>query len=189
MKRLTVRVLLAVTITVLLYFIFKSITEPVIFKKEFEKRKSIVIKKLIDIRTAQIAYKNRHGKYSAEFNELFEFIRNEKIFVMKYIADTTDPLGIRTYTDTVRTVNITDSLFPGKKLTYIDSLRYIPFSEGVEFNMDAGEIEMGKVIVPVFEISVAYKDFLFDLNENLYDTDGGLKLGSMTEPVINGNWE
>ena len=72
----------------------------------------------------------------------------------------------------------------------IDSLKYVPFSEGDEFKIQAGVIEKNKVNVNVFEVSTTldkvYKG-LKTKNEavNLSDM---IKVGSMTEPITTGNW-
>src|SRR5690606_16178545 len=63
----------------------------------------------------------------------------------------------------------------------IDSLKYIPFSGGEIFSIDAGQIEKNKVNVNVFEVSAKYGQFLKGLNtknENV-DLEKDLKVGSM----------
>ncbi|MCK4407680.1 MAG: hypothetical protein KAV44_08390, partial [Bacteroidales bacterium] len=81
----------------------------------------------------------------------------------------------------------------------IEEIRFIPFTDTIEFEMDAGEIEQGKVKVNVLEISALYKYFLKGLDNQLIinlikskneiDRFPGLKLGSMTEASTDGNWE
>ena len=51
-------------------------------------------------------------------------------------------------------------------------------------------IEKGKVTVQVFEISATYKDVFngLDAENKKYDLNSLLKVGSMTEASLNGNW-
>lgn len=72
----------------------------------------------------------------------------------------------------------------------IDSLPYVPFSEGKRFEMQAGTIIRGLVTIPVFEAKTVPKDYMIGLNYRVYYTrEEGLRVGSMTESSIDGNWE
>ncbi|MDC0249745.1 hypothetical protein OAK24_02595, partial [Flavobacteriales bacterium] len=71
----------------------------------------------------------------------------------------------------------------------IDNLTTIPHSDAV-YSIDAGMVEKGKVIVQVFEISTTY-DAVFtglDAKNRGYELDNLLKVGSMDEASLNGNW-
>jgi hypothetical protein len=69
------------------------------------------------------------------------------------------------------------------KHTTIDSLKYIPFSDGKTFEMESGilEIGLGRVKVAVFEVTAYNRDILKGLDERFYRKDEGLILGSLTE--------
>jgi hypothetical protein len=69
------------------------------------------------------------------------------------------------------------------KHTSIDSLKYIPFSDGAVFELESGilEIGLGRVKVSVFEVVAYNKDILKGLDERFYRKDEGLILGSLTE--------
>ena len=58
------------------------------------------------------------------------------------------------------------------------------------YNIDAGMIEKGNVNVQVFEISATYRDVFkgLDAKNKKYDLDKLLKVGSMNEASLNGNW-
>ena len=58
------------------------------------------------------------------------------------------------------------------------------------FNMESGNIEKGKVVVQVFEASTNYGIFLngLDATNKGIDLNKKLKVGSMSEASINGNW-
>ena len=72
----------------------------------------------------------------------------------------------------------------------LDELIYIPNSD-VTYNIDAGQIEKGNVTVQVFEISTDYRTVFtgLDAENKSYDLDALLKVGSMTEASLNGNWK
>lgn len=163
--------------------------EPILFNREFQKRRSIVITKLTEIRTAQKTFKDIYNRYAVDFDELSDFIAQGKIPVVRLLADSTDASFTRYIHDTIRSVNVLDSLFPGKDKHFADSLSFVPYSIGVSFNMETDEVEIGKVKVPVLEVSVAFKDFLPDMDPGLYDNEGGLSIGSLFEPTLDGNWE
>ena len=71
----------------------------------------------------------------------------------------------------------------------INQLSLIPNTNS-EYNISADVIEKGKVSVQVFEISAAYRDVFsgLDAENKKYDLNSLLKVGSMTEASLNGNW-
>jgi hypothetical protein len=186
---LVIKVFLWVAIGVVVFYLGKSLLEPILFEREFEKRREAVIEKLKDIRSAQRTYKELHGAYAEDFNQLSRFIRTGSIPILRMMADSTDTTFQRQLVDTLREVRVMDSIFPGRPVWLADSIAYVPYSEGITFEMVTDEIVLGKVKVPVLEVSVAFKDFLFDLDPDLYDPEGGLSIGSLFEPSLNGNWE
>jgi hypothetical protein len=73
-------------------------------------------------------------------------------------------------------VSIKDSLFRNKS---IDSLPFIPFSGGQKFQLRAGKIKKGAVEISVFEVE----------DTAPFDTRKVLRVGSMTDASLAGNWE
>jgi hypothetical protein len=73
----------------------------------------------------------------------------------------------------------------------VDSLPYVPKSGGKRFTLDAGFIERGLVKLPVFEAYTLPEEYLSDIDNwrTYYTRIAGLKVGSMTESSIDGNWE
>ena len=71
----------------------------------------------------------------------------------------------------------------------LNTLSKIPFTEK-QYNIDANVIEKSKVNVQVFEISAVFKDVFngLDAENKKYDLNSLLKVGSMTEASLNGNW-
>ena len=157
-------------------------------KKEKEKnyRYEFIKTKMIDIRSAELAFKEKHNQFTDDFNVLIPFIKMDS-FVIVQKTDTLIEYFNEVYreyqfkdtmmVDTLGKVSILDSLF--HKNYAIDSLRYVPFGEGAEFQLSAGTINKSKIIVPVFEAR----------DPNPYDKTDPLIIGSMTEAHLNGNWQ
>jgi hypothetical protein len=187
--RWVVRVFLWAAIGVVGVYLILTLLEPVLFGREYERRRAAVIERMEDIRTAQRAYCEQHGRYAPDFAELARFIKSGNIPVVRVVYAKGDTTFSQFLYDTIRRVAVRDSLFPGRKGGFADSLQFVPYSIGVRFSMEVDEVESGRVRVPVLEVSVANKDFLIDQDATLYDTEGGLSMGSLLEPTLNGNWE
>jgi hypothetical protein len=199
MKLNIVKVVLAAAIVVLAYLIYDSIMQPIEFLKEKKHREVEIIQKLKDIRDLQTYYKNAKGSYTSSFDSLVAFASYGEIPVVRIIPDPNDTTFTLTISDTLGYIKVFDSLFGKRRHFDIRQLAIVPFSEGVKFEMDAGSIERGGVKVSVFEVKVPYTTYLKGLDEqrilNLIAADRaldrfpGLKVGSLTEPTVNGNWE
>ncbi len=197
--------LLLALIVLFAYVDYATVEAPIAFKREKERRYKYVIQRLKDIRTAENAYKEAYEKYTGSFDTLINFVKYDSFKVVRnmgsYNEDTLTEeraveLGIilrrlpdsltaeeavkRGYVvrDTIK-VSVLDSIFPPNYP--IDSIRYVPFSGGVEFKLGATILKTGSgVDVPVFE-AVDMAPF------DKYDT---LKVGSLTEANNgSGNWE
>ena len=73
----------------------------------------------------------------------------------------------------------------------IDELALVPYSESNKlFKIESGNIEKGKVVVQVFEVSTDFASFMdgIDADNKGIDLQKPLMVGSMVEPKINGNW-
>jgi len=201
----TIQVLLGLLIVYLFYVTVQSVNEPITFQKEQKKRYDVTIQKLKDIRTAEGAYKEVYGDYTASFDTLIDFVKTGKISLVRKIGEIPEELlGQITEKEAIEKgmiirdttkIAVIDTLFP--KGYMIDSLRYIPFAGGREFTLKTGVIETAsKLKVKVFEASAPSKYILSGLDEQqiINLNDGleykGLKVGSVTE-VNNGagNWE
>lgn len=198
MNRLFFRIVLTLIIIVLGYLIIESIMNPVRFQKELDHRKEVVVDRLKDLRSIQLTYRSLNNEYAGNFDTLLLFLKNTQIPVVKIVPDPTDTTFTRTIRDTINYILAADSLL--KMANYpVDSLPYIPFSEGKKFELNAGKIDRGGVMVNVFEAKAHYNTFLLGMNDqllrNLASSETqigrypGLKLGSMNDPSTDGNWE
>lgn len=211
--RTVIQIILAIAILALAYFVYESVMKPIRFNKAKDVRERAAISRLIDIREAQKAYKDINLKYTDSFDTLEYFLENDSFNITKAIGtipeELIDELGslakareealdrglIRRETTKI---SVMDSLF-GKNFD-VDSLRLVPYTNGVEFDMKAGEFTTpSDLVVKVVEVSVLFKDLLKGLDPQLvvnytYEREKitkfpGLKMGSMTEGTLTGNWE
>ena len=207
--KVTLKILLAVAVVLLAYMCYRSIMGPIEFKDERDRRENLIKARLIDIRKAQIEYKNIHKVHAANFDELSKFLKDEKLpFLIKEGVLTDEQLeNGMTEKEAVKkglirrdTVWVTavDTLF-GKGYN-VDDLRNVP-GANVQFTMDTATLTSGSgYTVKVFQCGVLYDDYLGDLNKqevyNLKDKASkmgkyaGLRVGSVEEINNNaGNWE
>ena len=206
-SKIIISVILVAGIIVLGFFLFESIMRPIRFEQERRVRFDAAKQRLIDIRTAQEAYKERKGEYAENFDKLIGFVKVDSFEIKKPINKGWDQdmytekealrLNLLEYEFTK--VSVKDSLFPDDYP--VDSLRYVPFTDGIEFQMDATElVTPSKVKVKVFEAkvhnNVIYNNLDRQLVINMNDERRkiekypGLQVGSLTEPTGNaGNWE
>jgi spermidine/putrescine-binding protein len=199
LKYTIIKVVLSIIIVVLAYMIYESIMRPVRFNKATAEREAKVIERLIDIRTVQQFYKREHNKYTASFDTLINFLKKGEIPMVKMIPDPNDTTFSKTISDTLGYVKVADSLFSKRPNFSLDSIKYIPFSDGIKFDMAAGEIDRGGIKVGVYEIKAPYTTYMKGMDRQLVtnltkskediDRYPGLKLGSMEEPSTDGNWE
>ena len=195
----------------LAYLIYASIQRPIDFKKEQTARYNATIERLKDIRKAELAFKDVHGRFTGSWDTLLHFVKFDSIRMVRKIGNITDSMLEQGITerkalqlglivrDTIRESVLTSVFGDDYE---IDQLKYIPVPDTVaEFQLGATVIATGSGInVPVFEAKAHNNILLRGLDEqlriNLNDQRRvqnkypGLKVGSLTEPNNNaGNWE
>lgn len=208
-----IQVALLVAIIVLGYLLWESIQKPIRFNKEMARIEAATIERLKDIRSAQLAFRAEYHRFTGDFDTLITFLKTDSFRVVKAIGSVPDSmideLGRERAErqalkdelisrDTIK-LSVKDSLF--HKNYYIDSLRYVPFTDGHEFELGAGVLQtVSKIGVRVFEAKVPYDVLLSGLNRQLVinyketreKITGypGLRVGSLEEATNNaGNWE
>lgn len=194
-----IKIVLLVVILVLAFLVFESIMKPVRFDAAVNARNKDVIQNLQDIRMAQITYKAIHGKFTASFDTLIDFLKNGSIPVVKIVPDPTDSTFTRTIRDTLGYKPVIDSLFKNRAEFNVENIKFVPYTSNEVFTLNAGIIDKGGVKVNVFEAYTLYSSFLEGLDEqsvtNLIaareqlERFPGIKVGSMTEASTDGNWE
>ncbi len=202
-KKLTIiNIALTLVAILLVYLVFDSIRQPVAFENTRRTRESEVIQNLKDIRSTQTLFKQTYNRYTASFDSLIEYVKTGELPVVNIIADPTDTTFTKTINDTVGYIKVSDSLFKNRVNFNVNDLRYIPFSNNEEFELQAGFITRGGLKVAVFEAKAPYKSYLNDEDKKFRQRVNnlraeqedlgkyaGLKVGSMDEASTNGNWE
>ena len=196
--------LILIPLNILLaYFVFNSINGQVKFNKDAKIRIAENVQKLKDLRQVQVKYKQTKGAFANSFEELTYFLENDSMTIVKAIGETPDSL-----TDTealelgiisrdtayvlARETVFDDAYIDSRKNKFpldINNLTTVPNSDTV-YSIDAGIVEKGNVIVQVFEISTTYATVFtgLDAKNRSYELDNLLKVGSMDEASLNGNW-
>jgi hypothetical protein len=202
---------------------------PINFEKTQNAREKEIIARLIDIRKAQVEYRNTHeGKYTASFDTLIDFVKTAKLpFVKKEGALSDEQLekgmtekkamalinkakktgnwkdvekeGLMNFKRDTMWIAVLDTIFP--KGFNADSLRYVPFGNGKQFEM-ASRQDTTKSGAPLnlFQAQTPYETYIGDLDKqlliNLKDVKSklgkycGLRVGDIEQPNNNaGNWE
>lgn len=214
MKKIIVQILLGCAIVVLGFLCVDSIQKPQKFRSIKKQRYEVIIKKLKNIRKAQVAFKDAHGTYASNFDTLISFVKNDSIKIVKSIgslsdddleAGMTEAMAIKKgiiIRDTMR-VSALDTLF-GKTFP-IEKLRFVPFTKGKhQFKIGSSKIMTEAMVeVPVFEAkvnnTVIFEDIYDEYRTEIMEENGnrtrinkypGLKVGDIKEANNNvGNWE
>ena len=224
-----INIVLGLCALALVYVCYGSIMGPINFDNTKKAREKEVIARLIDIRKAQVEYRNvNKGVYTASFDTLIDFVKTAKLpFVKKEGALTDAQLekgmtekkamalinkakktgnwkevekeGLMNFKRDTMWVSVLDTIFP--KGFNADSLRYVPFGNGKQFEM-ASRQDTTKSGAPLnlFQAQTPYETYIGDLDKqlliNLKDVQNklgkycGLRVGDIETPNNNaGNWE
>lgn len=211
--QLGIKVALFAISIVLAVMLVNSITTPIVFKEEQQKRYKEVVAKLKEIRKAQDVYKQVHGKYAGGFDTLVDFLKNGTITTIKEIGtvpeEYLEELGYEKGTakalkeglikrDKVELPALTEVFEEGYP---VDEIGKVPNNPSEQFVLQTGEIKTSSgVVVQVFEAYVINDVYLkgldvaliTDMNDKakIYEKFPGLKVGSIKKANNNaGNWE
>ena len=203
-----VNILLFAVIVFLAWQVVKSIQAPIKFNHEQKAREAKVVERLIDIRNAEVLYKNANNKFTADFDSLIDFCQTAEIPIVKIIPDPTDTTFTRTINDTIGYVKVMDSIKSTRDNFNINDIKWVPFSEPQQqFEIEAGNIKRSGIDIPVFEVRTPYEVYLATPGEAFSEKEwnqrrdnakaekesinryAGLKVGSMEEATTDGNWE
>ncbi len=167
---------------------------PIRFEDSKNARERQVIGRLIDIRKAQLEYRNLHqGQYTASFDTLINFVKTQKIpFVLKegVLTDTqlengmterkavaminqakktgnwkeVEKEGLMNFRRDTMWVNVTDTIYP--KGFNPDSLRYVPNGNGAVFEMyTKSDTTKSGAPIYLFEAKASYETYLNGLDK------------------------
>ncbi|MBQ1973201.1 MAG: hypothetical protein II222_02455 [Paraprevotella sp.] len=220
-----INVILAVSALGLLYLCYNSLMEPIQFNEMRAAREAAVKERLIQIREAQEQFKNQNdGFYCDSLHKLIDFVKTAKIaFVSKEGVLTDEQMdkgltessaaaivnsgdakaiaanGLEGFRRDTTWVALIDSLYEDGFVA--DSLAFIPFSEGEQFEMQVSHVQTRSGITQwVMECGAKYAQYLKGTSKreiyNLTDEADkmsrypGLKIGDLYSNNNNaGNWE
>ncbi len=189
--RIVCKVLLVLASVLLTYMCYRSIMDPIEFEKDKSVRDKAVIAKLIDIRKAQIAYRDAKGVYTDNFDTLLHFIKYDSLMMISKKGELTDQQLEKGMTEEIA-LNLTeeDAAKYGiedyysfkenfrRDTSYVsvmssvfganynaDSLAYVPYIPNTKFEMQIGEnTTKSGIVIPLFEARTSYKTYLNGLN-------------------------
>ena len=189
-----INIVLGLCAAALVYVCYGSIMGPINFDNMKKEREKEIIARLIDIRKAQVEYRNTHqGVYTASFDTLIDFIKTAKLpFVMKEGTLTDAQLesgmtekkamaliekakktgnwkevekqGLMDFKRDTMWVSVLDTIYP--KGFNADSLRYVPFGNGKQFEL-ASRQDTTKSGAPLnlFQAQTPYETYIGDLDK------------------------
>ena len=193
MKKL-LNLLLLATIAGLAYICYRSIMGPIEFDEERAAREKAVIARLIDIRTAQVEFRNiNKNGYSDNFDSLIAFVKTAKMPVIleegtlndeqlergmterKAIAiiekakktnnwKEVEKEGLMNFRRDTSWIALVDTLYP--QGYQIDSLPFVPYGNGAKFEL-ATNVDTSKAGAPqyLFEARTPYETYLKGVND------------------------
>ena len=157
-----INVILGICAVGLLFICWRSIRDTKDFDADVKSRENVVKARLMEIRSAEEAYKAQHeGVYCADWSVLIDFVKNGKLpIVMKQGLLTEEQMdkglteskaaaivnsgdqaaivanGLQNFRRDTIWVSLVDSLYNYEGFV-ADSMRYIPFSQGDTFELIA----------------------------------------------------
>lgn len=203
--------LVAVVVVALGYVTVQSVLGPVNFDKQQEAREAVLQVQLKKIANYQDAFSAMHGRF-ATAEELVNFVENGKIYYIKAEGEVTEAMREAGLTESAAAakglikrdtvwVSAKDSLVKdGTDLTKI----YDVLATGNKIKIDTAflqqEIGEDVVNVSVFQATIPFEDYLADLDKGRLTQKKemlkhkaksypGLRIGSLEEVKLTGNWE
>jgi hypothetical protein len=188
---------LALQIVVLIiagYFVYQdynSVNDEIRYTRKKEKVNAEVIVRLKDVRTAELAFRSKYGRYTASIDTLVNFVKYDSLPEIRAVGEIPDSLsegealklGIisrDTFYVSVMEVKFLETRVAEKRGNHPfdpDLMVIAPYSNK-PFLLKAGFIDVSGLQKPVFEAKDP-EPF----------SEPALQVGSMTEANTNGNWK
>src|SRR5690606_25011402 len=154
--RIVINLLLFLAVLALGYMTYASIKAPISFKNELDRRERAVIQKLNKIRNAQQVYRDvSGGSFANSWDTLKQVLREGDLMFINIVGDPDDPnfdpknltrdTTYKPAIDTIRAMGID-----------LDSLEYVPYSQGVKFHIAADTLTYQSTLVNVVEVGTKY---------------------------------
>ena len=194
MKKFALNLLLVVAIAGLAFISVRSILDPIEFSEERSAREKAIIARLIDIRTAQMEYRNNHGgAYTDNFDTLITFIKSAQMPIVLKVGELNDEQlerglteqkaldmiakaqktnkwadvdkeGLREFRRDTSWIALIDTIY-GKGYN-ADSLRYVPFGGDTQFELATRcDTTKSGSAQWLFEARTPYETYLTGIND------------------------
>ena len=184
--KMVINVIVGICVVGLLFICWRSIKDTEDFDATVAARENVVKARLMEIRSAEEAYKAQHdGVYCADWSELIKFVKEGKLpVVMKQGVLTEDQMnkglteskaaaivnsgdqaaivaaGLQNFKRDTIWVSLQDSLYNYEGFE-ADSMRYIPYSQGDTFEIIAcPNTTRSGTIIQVMECNAPDSSFL-----------------------------
>jgi len=187
-----IKILLSISIILLTYFCVMSIVTPIRFEETKSEREIVIIQRLIDIRKAQVEYRDQKGVYTDKFEDLIQFLKSaKKKSVLKEGSLSDKQLeaglteakaakivrsgnraeimanGLEGFRRDTAYVSMLEALYPEKFTEEtIDQIAIIPFSKNEKFQLEVNNdyTNSNNIKIPLFEAKAHFKTYLDDVN-------------------------
>jgi len=186
---------LGLLVLLLSYLLYLNIKEPIAFQEEKNLRKDKVVNKLLDIRKAQEIYRAVTGEFAPNFDTLSQVIKRDSIKIVTIFGDQDDKNSTEEFREIITYKSAYDSLRVFGNFN-LDSLRYVPYTNGKAFNIAADTMTYQSTLVNIVEVGTRWENFMgkyaspnYSKYDNSYDPKKMLKFGDMNAPNLAGNWE
>jgi len=157
--KLVINIVLTLAILLLAYMLYSSIKEPIAFGEAKKLRKDAVVDKLQEIRKSQEIYRLIKGEFAGSFDQLSSVLNNDSIPTVKLVEDPEDPSNPEKFQKIITYSSAKDSL-RGLGIGNIDSLQYIPFTDGLSFDIAADTLTYQQTLVSVTEVGTKWANFM-----------------------------
>ncbi|TVQ44407.1 MAG: hypothetical protein EA362_10190 [Saprospirales bacterium] len=191
--KLILNIVLALIIVALVYFLIVSIQEPIEFQSEKERRSSVVVEQLREIRQAQQMFRDIRGVFADNFDSLIHVLKTDSFNRIVLLGDPDDPTSDVVIRDTTRISALDSVRAMGMNL---DRLPFVPFTDDKKFYVRADTITHQQTLSAVVEVGVKWKEFMgpyadpsYRKYDYRYNPEGVLRFGDMNSPNLSGNWE
>jgi len=174
-------------------YLAKDIYDTIQQEAYIDKVEDAVVERLKQIRTAQEAYKAVTGDYTANWDSLLMFSRSGEFFLLDR-KETLIDLGygrdsLVVDIDTLGTVGVYDSLFAKIPEFDLAQLPFVPYNEGVRFDIFVGKVERKGLLLDVIEVKDPAPINPARKEDADFFPGKPLRFGSKTNVSTSGNWE
>ncbi len=192
--RKVINLVLVALIALFVWVLISGIREPILFNAELDRREDAVENRLKQIRVAQELHRDITGGFAPTFDSLNYVLRNGRIPTISVFGDPDDPSNTEAIRYDTSYVNALDKV--AELELDLDSLRYVPYSNNVEFEIYADTLTYQSTLVHVVEVGVVQSKFMgkfgdpkYARYDNSYDPKRFIKFGNRNTPNTSGNWE